>query len=532
MKRWNGWGNVTVDFPVPPEALSNLQRLIGEGIPPRDATLQQALASVGPPRIPPHSLLQTDALTRLLHARGQSLPNWVALRSGRIDDFPDAVAFPATDSDIRSLLSLARQSGAGVIPYGGGTSVVGHINIPGGGRPVLSVDMSRFDTLHSIDQVSRLATVGAGLTGPAVEELLRPFNLTLGHFPQSWEFSTVGGWIATRSSGQLSLYYGRIEDLVAGVHVETPSGPLDLPPLPASAAGPDLRHIVLGSEGRLGLITLAALRVRKRPAREVFLGAFFPRWQTGVEAVRAIVQSGIAVSMLRLSDPAETETTLVLSGKPQLSRIAEAGLRRIGHEEPSLLIYGVTGDRESVNLARFQTEAIARHHGGLPVPFVVGSTWRKSRFRLPYLRNFLWQYGYAIDTLETALPWSSVTEAAGLIKSALSEALLPHDEHVLAFAHLSHVYCDGASIYVTFLFRISPDPDETLSRWAVLKNAASQVIVGLGGTISHQHGVGVDHAPFLIAEKSAVGISMLHSAFAAVDPDGLMNPGKLLEDAS
>ena len=263
-----------------------MQDKLGPGEVRPDATLAQVLATIPDSRLPPHPLVQTGLLERLAHARGQSMADWITLRSGRIDSFPDGVAFPSTDAEVRDLLAYSRANGIILIPYGGGTSVVGHINSPPGRVPVLTVDMRRFDRLYALDETSHLATLGAGLAGPAIEALLRAHGYTLGHYPQSWEYSTLGGWIATRSSGQQSYHYGRIEDLFAGGHTETPQGPIDLPPLPASAAGPDLRHLLLGSEGRYGIITRAIVRVQRVPEDEDFHAIFFHDWTSGAQAVR------------------------------------------------------------------------------------------------------------------------------------------------------------------------------------------------------------------------------------------------------
>jgi alkyldihydroxyacetonephosphate synthase len=529
MRRWNGWGDEAVAFALPESAAAHLASQIGPGQTLPDASFEQALRTVPASRLPSHPMISTDRAERLLHARGHSLPDWVALRAGRIGVFPDGVAYPADDAHIRDLLGLAGQDGFRIIPYGGGTSVVGHINPLPGDVPVLTLDLSRMCRLLDLGERDSTATFEAGVSGPELEHQLGLRGYTLGHFPQSFDLSTLGGWIATRSSGQQSFHYGRIEDLFAGGHLETPQGVLDLPPLPASAAGPDLRHLVLGSEGRLGVITRAVVRIRHQPEAEAFHGVFFRDWEAGAAAVRSIVQEGIPVSMLRLSDARETETTLVLSGKERLVEWAGRGLRSLGYgADRSLLIYGVTGTAAEVRLARRRAEAVARRHGGLPTGTLIGRTWRKSRFLTPYLRNTLWERGYAIDTLETALPWSAVLAAAQAIKATLETTLTDRSEHVLAFAHLSHVYLDGASVYVTYAFRRAADPDETLDRWQALKAGASQVVVKHGGTISHQHGVGLDHAPYLVAEKGLLGMQILDAACRTLDPKGLMNPGKLL----
>lgn len=529
MKRWNGWGSVETDYPLPAGATAYLVTLIGEGKPQLSASIENILAQIPPSRLVPHRLIQTDPAVRLRHARGQSLPDWVALRSGRIGVFPDGVAFPESDEDVRQLLQFASQSGAHLIPYGGGTSVVGHINPLPGATPVLTVDLSRLNELLDLDETSHLATFGAGARGPDLESQLRPRGFTLGHFPQSFEYSTLGGWIATRSSGQQSAHYGRIEALFAGGRLETLGGTMDLPPLPASAAGPDLRQIVLGSEGRLGVLTRATVRIRPIAEEEGFYGAFFRDWSSGLTAVRAMIQANVGISMLRLSDAQETATTLALAGRERLVSWADKALRllRFGPER-CLLIFGVTGDAWSTRRARSQVSAIARQHKGLVVGGTIGQMWRKSRFLTPYLRNTLWDRGYAIDTLETAVPWSRLPETAAVVRAAIENALVDSGEQVLVLVHLSHVYDDGASIYVTYLFRLADDPEQTLERWQHCKDAASRAIVDKGGTISHQHGVGLDHAAYLPAEKGPVGMAWLRSICQAADPDGILNPGKLL----
>ena len=531
MRRWNGWGDDQIDYPFPDSAARFLADRIGQGISRPDISIEAALDQVPTSRLKPHPLITDIPHERLLHARGQSLPDWVALRSGRIGIFPDGVAYPISSEQVRSLILYARQTGASLIPYGGGTSVVGHINPLPGDLPVLTIDLSRMNQLLSLDETDELATFGAGVCGPELERQLNQRGYTLGHFPQSFELSTLGGWIATRSSGQQSCCYGRIEHLFAGGQVETPIGPLNLPHFPASAAGPDMRQLLLGSEGRCGVITQATVRIRPIPQVDAFYGIFFHSWEEGLQAVRQIAQSGVPISMARLSNALETETTLQLSGKVNLVSWAERGLSLLRYNtERSLLVMGITGDSRSTLQTYRQALAILRQHGGLHTGTAIGKIWRKSRFLTPYLRNTLWAQGYAIDTLETALPWSKLLLAEEAVLRSLHESLAAYQEKVLAFAHLSHIYRDGASLYVTTIFRRSIDPDETLSRWQAMKTAASQTIQACGGTISHQHGVGLDHAAYLPAEKGPLGMAVLRQVAKTLDPDGLLNPGKLFPE--
>ena len=529
MRRWNGWGDDTVCSSIPSRAAEALETWVGPGAPPRDATPEEALAAVPPSRLAAEGGLSVDAWDRLLHARGQSLPDWVALRSGRVGVCPDAVAFPESGEQVAALLARANRAGYRLVPYGGGTSVAGHVNPVASDEPVVSVDLSRLSRLLALDEVSRLATFGAGVRGPDLEAELRARGLTLGHFPQSFELSTLGGWIATRSSGQQSLGYGRIERLFAGGRVETPSGRLDLPAFPASAAGPDLRELVLGSEGRLGVITEATVRVSPLPAREEVHGVFLPDLESAVAAVREIAAMRLPLSMLRLSTPEETRTTLLLAGHARLIRALETYLSfRGAREEKCLLLVGVSGGENLVRQTRRQVLGALAMRGGVVAGRAFGREWHRNRFRAPYLRNTLWESGWAVDTLETAAPWSRVPALLSSVERALRDSLAGEGERVHAFTHLSHVYLDGSSLYTTYLFRIDRDPDVTLARWRTLKAAASEAIVAGGGTISHQHGVGTDHAPWLAAEKGELGLRALGDVFRSFDPQGLMNPGKLL----
>jgi len=529
MKRWNGWGNIATLYPLPDSSLDFLQARLGPLTAFQDSSLDSVLAAVPESKLPFHPLIDTKPETRLRHARGQSLPDWVALNHCRVETFPDGIAFPQRVDDVPELLKFAREHGARVIPYGGGTSVVGHINPLQDDHPILTLSMEKLDQMKELDEVSNLADFEAGVTGPQLEAQLQKNGYTLGHYPQSFEYSTLGGWIASRSSGQQSYHYGRIEDQLAGGQIETPQGRLDLPVFPASAAGPDLREMVLGSEGRMGIITRAKIRIKPLPETESFYGVFFPSWEQGLAAVRSITQNNIPVSMLRLSNPIETETTLVLSGKSWID-LADRGLRLVGHgNERCLFIFGVTGSPTQTKLSRRAVVKICRSYKGLFVGSIVGKTWEKSRFHSPYLRNTLWEKGAAIDTLETALPWSQVKAASQAIPEAIVGAARQSGERVLVMTHLSHIYPDGASIYTTYLFRRTLDPDELLERWSAMKGAASREIQKYGGTISHQHGVGTDHKPYLPAEKGILGMEAIRTFIKTFDPEGMLNPGKLFD---
>ena len=529
MRRWNGWGDDTISFPLPGNALRFLVEKIGEAKPLPDATLEDVLRQVPKSRLPDNPLVTKSAEERVRHTRGQSLPDWLALHSGKLGVIPDGVACPTTREDIRNLLVYAREAVAIVIPYGGGTSVVGHITPEKSSSPVLTIDMGRMNRLLSLDKKSQIATFGAGATGADVEAQLRAQGYTLGHFPQSFDYSTLGGWIATRSSGQESLRYGRIEQLFAGGKLETPVGPLEIPAFPASAAGPDLREIVLGSEGRLGVLTEIKVQVTHLPDHERFHVVFFTGWKEAVNAVRRVVQDKISLSMLRLGGAVETETQLALAGHERLVALLEKLLFWRGPGiDKCMLIFGVAGTRSQCHEATKQALRVFKGAGGIHAGTYMGRKWVESRFRVPYLRNSLWEKGYAVDTLETATNWQNVDHMLGVIESTLSGVLSHEGERVHVFSHISHPYPQGSNIYTSYIFRTSKTYEETFAHWQRLKIAASEAIVANGGTISHQHGVGVDHVPYLVKEKGELGLATIKTLCQQFDPDGMMNPGKLV----
>lgn len=525
MRRWNGWGDESTRYELPRYAQAYLSERLGPGKPSRDARLEEIQPP--PSRLPGHPLVGRGRLERILHGRGQSFLDLMALRSGRMGVFPDGVASPRTEKEIAELLLYARRTGARVIPRGGGTGVVGGTNPEPGDEPVLALSLRRMWRLKDLDERGLLAYFEPGVRGPWLEAQLRGYGYTLGHYPQSFEYSTLGGWVATRSSGQQSLGYGRIEDLFRGGRVLTPEGPLDLPPFPASAAGPDLRHLVLGSEGRLGLITEAVVRVRPMPDEERFWGVVFPAWEAGLEAVRETVQQGVPLSMVRLSDPEETRSQLALALSPRVRRIFEGLLARRGAGgEKSLMILAAGGTAQAVKEARSGSRAVVKAHGGVAVGETAGREWRKRRFRLPYLRDALWEHGWATDTIETATVWGEAAPTSRAVLEALRSAL--GGERVVAMVHASHVYPTGAALYFTFLFRRASDPDATLERWRALREAALETILGRGATLTHHHGVGSELVPYLQREKGETGTAVLRGVARTLDPTGMMNPGKLI----
>ena len=535
MRLWNGWGNQGSDLSM--ELNSGLrmllQALVGEskGLP--EATLDQVIAKVSTSRLAVHPLISLDPETRVRHARGQSLPDWLDMHSGDVNTFPDGVAHPESAAQVRELLTYANAHNIDVIPYGGGTSVVGHINPDRSERPILTVNMGKMNKLIKLDRDSQLATFGAGTPGPAIEAQLKKEGFTLGHFPQSWELSTLGGWVASRSSGQQSLHYGRIENMFAGGSIETLTGTLDIPTIPASSAGPDIREMILGSEGRMGIITEVTVRVSSLPETESFQVVFFPSWEIGLKAARTLIQQRTPLSMVRLSNPIETISLLYMGAGENTSGVValEKSLATKGIDAGKVMMtFGVTGSAKHCAVAHEMAIEHCNSLGGVADQTGLGDNWAHGRFRAPYLRDPLGMAGYAADTMETAMDWSKVPQAVDKIETAIRTGLDDEDEKVHVYTHLSHVYGQGSSIYTTYLYRFGDSYETAMQRWEKLKAAGAKAIVDCGGTISHQHGVGKDHRNYLAAEKGTLGIAAINSVCELFDPKGQMNPGKLLPD--
>jgi alkyldihydroxyacetonephosphate synthase len=492
--------------------------------------------NIAAPRVPARRLgdlpapVSLDARDRLAHARGQGLADMIVLRGGLTGALPDAVCRPTTPDEVQGVLRACASVGAHVIPWGGGTSVTGGVNVLRGDAPTVTLDLENLSGLSAFDELSGLATFGAGTRGPDVESALGARGLTLGHFPQSWELSTLGGWVATRSAGQQSLGYGGIEAMTAGVELVAPAGRLDLRAWPASAAGPDLRQLVLGSEGRLGVITRVTVRARPRPEAHLVEGALVPSFDVGAHLLRTLVRQGVPLDMLRLSDAAETQASLAADATPTILRHLlkrYLGLRGIG-DEGCFLLFGASGSRRAARAAIWQTRRMAWREGGALLGAGPGRHWLRDRYRRPYLREALLDRGYATDTLETALPWSALAAARERVGSAIAGALADTGERVVVLCHVSHVYLDGASLYFTFFFR-SAAAQETLRRWATIKRTANASLVSAGATLSHHHGVGQWHAPAYEAEVGLQGRALMAAMARHLDPQAVLNPHVLLD---
>lgn len=532
MRRWNGWGDDATSMELNPAARAMMGARLGPGLAGVDVTREALLVQVPASRLPAHPLIQTDAATRFAMAMGESFGDWIRKRFGALPPVPDGVAFPESTEQVRELLDLANQQNWIVIPFAGGTSVAGHLDCPISARPILSINLRRMNRLLHLDKPSQLATFGAGTPGPLVEAQLRAHGYTLGHFPQSFEYSTVGGWVVTRSSGQQSLRYGRIEQLFAGGRMESPVGTLTIPTVPAASAGPDLRELVMGSEGRFGILTEATVRVSPLPEHESFHALFFPDWDAAEAAVRELVQRKLPLSMLRLSNGIETETNLTLADHARLIGWLERYLAWRGCVSGKcMLMLGVTADTRTARHALREARRLLAMHGAVYIGPAMGNKWAANRFKGPYLRNALWELGYSADTIETAVDWPQVKNLMLAMEQAARDVFAQYGERVHAFTHLSHLYPQGSSIYSQFVWATAPGGfAPNFERWQRLKATVAAAIAAHGGTVSHQHGVGRDHAAHLADEKGPLGMATLAELCRHFDPKKIMNPGKLLQD--
>jgi alkyldihydroxyacetonephosphate synthase len=536
--RWWGWGDPAHPPGLPAAALGFLADTVGLATSPRppvalanvrlpaaaltDAALSQLRAIVGGEHV------RDDHAERVLHAAGKGYPDLVRLRAGEPLGAPDAIVCPADTQQVAALLALCARESLAVVPFGGGTSVVGGVEpLRGEHRALICMDMRRMGAVIALDEESRTVSVQGGMRAPALERQLAQRGLTLGHYPQSFEYVSLGGCAATRSAGQASSGYGAIERMVRGLRLAAPAGEIALPAMPASAAGPSLRQTLIGSEGVLGVICELSLRVRAAPSERSYVGVFFESFAAGTQVLRELAQQGAAPDVARLSDEQETRMSLALAGSGGVKgRLGRLYLGARGYGEGCLAIFGFEGSERDVHGRREHALAAARDGGGLAVGRSPGEAWQAGRFAAPYLRDELLTQGVMVETLETATQWSNLTRLHGLVTDAIGDALRAGGTPGLVMCHVSHLYETGASLYFTFVAR--QREGEEIAQWQAAKRAASAAIVQGGGTITHHHAIGRDHAEWMPAEVGETGVGALRALKAELDPTGIMNPGKLL----
>jgi alkyldihydroxyacetonephosphate synthase len=532
--KWWGWGDPTVEPELDGEALAALRERVGElerwpldgglegfELPAAEKLPEALVEAVG------EAGVFTGTEDRLRHATGCGYADLARLRGGRLDAAPDAVLLPADADAVRRVLGICAAEGIAVVPYGGGTSVVGGVEpLRGGHSRLVSLDLARLRNVE-VDRRSLTARLGAGLRGPEAEAALGAHGVILGHFPQSFEYATIGGFAATRSAGQASSGYGRFDALVSSVRLIAPTGDLRTLETPHSAAGPALRELVVGSEGAFGAIPEVTVRVRPEPEQRRYEAWIAESFEAGSEIVRALAQGPGLPDVIRVSDEEETEVSLALSGPRGLAgRAFDGYLGLRGRRGGCLIVVGLEGDGASVARRRALAVRVLRRSGAAYIGQGAGRAWEHSRFQGPYLRDTLIGMGAIVETLETSHTWSRLHELHAAVAGAIRSSLDAQGTPGLVFCHLSHAYADGASLYFTFIARARRGAE--IEQWQAVKRAASEAIVAAGGTITHHHAVGRDHAPYMQAEVGDTGLDVLRAVKQQLDPTGIMNPGKLV----
>lgn len=486
-------------------------------------------AAVGPDHV------DQSALDRVVHAYGKSLRDLVRIRRGDLGRVPDAVVYPGSENEVVAVVDIALTHDAVLIPFGGGSNISGSLEAPRTEtRPVVSLDLGRLNRVLDIDEGSNLARIQAGALGPDLERQLNARGWTIGHFPDSFNHSTLGGWIATRSSGMQSDKYGDIADITRGLRAVTPKGTLVVRPLPSTSTGPSVREMILGSEGRLGIITEATVQVHRVPDERCIIAYVFPSWPAGLAAMHEIASSDAHVSVSRVSDPNETAFSFATSKKSSLVSSLKTKLfthflrRRKGFdlEQMCLAFIGYEGGADHVKATRKAVEAIVGRHGGVTVGSGPGELYDQKKFDTPYIRDFLLDRGAFGDVSETAAPWSRLEEVYDAATSAAEAAFAQIGVRGWIMCHLSHSYRSGACLYFTFAFAPGPGADP-LEQYDVVKRAIQQSFVDNDATLSHHHAVGVEHAEWLEQDISPAGVQILDALFAGTDPGRNLNPGKI-----
>lgn len=478
----------------------------------------------------------TDDETRVVHAYGRGIRDLVRVRRGDLGRVPDVVCYPASEDEVVAIVDAAVASDAVLIPYGGGSNIVAALEaVPGETRTVVSVNLGRMNKVLEIDEESGLARIQAGVLGPDMEEQLNARGWTMGHFPDSFVWSSVGGWIATRSTGMQSDKYGDIADITRGLRMVMPGQVLELRPLPSYSSGPSVREMVLGSEGRLGIITEAWMNVHRLPEVREIQAYFFPDYDSGLQACREIVESDASLMMARVSDAAETAFTMA-NGKKSgrishlMSRAIQQLMVRKGWDLDSICLafLGFEGSAVHVRYEKQLASRIVKRHGGMGVGAGPGKLYDQKKFDIPYIRDFLLDRGIPADVSETATPWAHTKQVHDATVAAAEKAFTETGHRGYIMCHLSHSYHSGACQY--FTFAIADSTETSMQSYDHVKRAIQQSFIDNAGTVSHHHGVGEEHAPWMEQDISPAGVFIQRKLFEGVDPGNNLNPGKIIHD--
>lgn len=529
--RWDAWGDPELAAPLSEGTSTLIRGMLGVSGEITLPALDPSTVTVSPSRLTDADLAGLRSIVgdgfasaadadRLLRAGGKSTPDLLRRRQPA-QEAPDGVVLPETDEQVAALLAWCEENRVAVVPFGGGTSVVGGVDPDAGRfRAAITVDLRRMDALLDLDEVSQVATLGAGVTGPDAEALLGERGYSLGHFPQSFRFATIGGFAVTRSSGQASAGYGRFDDMVQALTLVTPRGIIEAGRSPKNAVGPDLRQLVMGSEGAFGIVTRVSVRVHRVPAATEYEAWRFNSFTDAAAAFRTVAQEGVMPTVMRVSD--EVETALNLARPTEIGESSDEDLPDKQVPGGCLAITTFEGSPTAVAARAGVVRELFAAAGGQSLGPGPAQAWEHGRFSAPYMRDALLDIGVGCETLETVTSWANLDALKAAVTAALSASL---PEPTVVMCHISHTYATGASLYFTVVYRQDGDP---VDQWMVAKRAVTQAIADAGASITHHHAVGRDHRPWLSAEIGELGVDALRAVKDILDPAGVCNPGKLV----
>ena len=555
--KWSGWGVEGESFDVGgrPYFWNYAKRHLGiSETTPRTRPVDVANIKLPPSRAPGRLLAalagvvgaarcSTADADRLIHAYGKSTRDLWRIRNGRVDAAPDAVVFPANEGEVCALIDVARDTGAALIPFGGGSNVAGCVEtLSAGERPVVTVNLRLMNRVLNIDRAAGTAQVQPGILGPDLEQALNGAGLTLGHFPDSFPYSSVGGWVAARSSGMLSDGYGNAEDMVLALRMATPKGMIATRCVPHASNGPNANHLCIGSEGTLGIITEMTMAVRPMPERREFHGYLFPSFVAGIEAIHDTVDRGVRPVLSRLNDPMKTQLLGAVrrrdgwwqSRTKSLMKAFLTHARGFDMQNACVMISAFQGDSDDITGRRRAAERVYRRHGGISLGRGPGDAFAESKYDFPYVRDFLMDYGVICDVAETSATWPCLGKLYDAAMRRIGDTLRRDGRLGWVGCHLSHSYSSGASLYFSYAFPCrfgadgSYDVNAELAYYARVKLESLKCFAEMGATLSHHHAVGYEHLPWLPGESCVAGGTATEAVKQYLDPTGIMNPGKLV----
>ncbi|MBT5847423.1 MAG: FAD-binding oxidoreductase [Verrucomicrobiales bacterium] len=546
--KWWGWGHEDVSFsdadkpklwpylsgelgleqvePTPPVKFDDVHLPAAKENAPFIAALRDALA---------HDQFSVDKKDRLIHAAGKAFRDLFRLRRGQVDFAPDLIVYPASEVDVVAIVKAAHEHNAVLIPFGGGTNIAGCIEPKDRDeRFIVSLDMCRMHRVLAVDKKSLLARIEAGVYGPHMEEQLEAEGVTLGHFPDSFVHSTLGGWVATRSAGMQSDKYGKIEDMVIALRMVTPSGTIVTRTVPNTSNGIDVRSLCVGSEGILGVITEVTVQVHRLPERKMFEGWLFPDFESGIRAIHECMRHGTMPVITRLNDPGKTALSAAFKKvePPLKQKIGAAmkwylrNIKGIDFTKCCMMTTAYEGDYDTFHMQRRESNRVFRKHGGVNLGEGPGNSFKEAKYDFPHVRDYLMDRGVMGDVSETSTTWDNLHNLYTKTITNIQKAIRDTGVDPWVGCHISHNYHTGASLYFTFGCRQIEGRE--LDQYLYIKKAAEDSFLQNGGTVSHHHAVGTEHLPWIEADLSPAGLKAVRAIKDGLDPKSVMNPGKIL----